>query len=385
MPNKIKPKRSYTANAVPTTSDLDANELAINWADGKAYTKNAAGNIVSVTLGGGGGTDAGLRALFVPPAPTGLTAVAGNASATLSWTAPTGVIAQAPITDYREQYSTDGGTTWTTFTAAASTATTATVTGLTNGQSVRFRVAGINTLGVGAYTAASAAVTPGIPSDNLFASVSLLLHMNGTGNTFVDSSGTPKSITAVGSVTQSATQSKFGGKAAYFDGDGDWLDIPLSSALQFGTGDFTIEWWMYLISRDENGTSVFNNYTFFGSGALALFCGHVAADATKYQIACDGSFPAIESSSNITYNRWDHFAIVRSGSTLTLYINGTSSGSASVAGVTLNGVGSTFSIGSAQDARTAYEMNGYIDEFRVTKAARYTANFTPQTAAFPDS
>jgi hypothetical protein len=55
MPNKIKPRRSYTANAVPTTSDLDANELAINWADGKAYTKNAAGNIVSVTLGGGGG------------------------------------------------------------------------------------------------------------------------------------------------------------------------------------------------------------------------------------------------------------------------------------------------------------------------------------------
>lgn len=54
MPNKIKPKRSYTASAVPTTSDLDTNELAINWTDGKAYTKNAAGSIVTVTLGGGG-------------------------------------------------------------------------------------------------------------------------------------------------------------------------------------------------------------------------------------------------------------------------------------------------------------------------------------------
>jgi hypothetical protein len=56
MPSKIKPKRSYTANAVPTTADLETNELAINWADGKAYTRNAAGNIVSVTLGGGGGS-----------------------------------------------------------------------------------------------------------------------------------------------------------------------------------------------------------------------------------------------------------------------------------------------------------------------------------------
>ena len=55
MPSKIKPKRSYTTGAVPTTSDLEANELAINWADGKAYTKTASGSILSVTLGGVGG------------------------------------------------------------------------------------------------------------------------------------------------------------------------------------------------------------------------------------------------------------------------------------------------------------------------------------------
>jgi hypothetical protein len=54
MPNRIKPRRSYTANSVPLTSDLDTHELAINWVDGKAFTKDASGNIVSVTLGGGG-------------------------------------------------------------------------------------------------------------------------------------------------------------------------------------------------------------------------------------------------------------------------------------------------------------------------------------------
>ena len=75
MPSKIKPKRSYTANAVPTTSDLDANELAINWVDGKAYTKNAAGNIVSVTLGGGGGS--GLTWSSVPASATA-TGVVGS-------------------------------------------------------------------------------------------------------------------------------------------------------------------------------------------------------------------------------------------------------------------------------------------------------------------
>lgn len=69
MPNRIKPKRSYTANSVPTTSDLDTNELAINWTDAKAFTKTAAGNIVSVTLGGGGG-GSGLTWSSVPASAT---------------------------------------------------------------------------------------------------------------------------------------------------------------------------------------------------------------------------------------------------------------------------------------------------------------------------
>jgi hypothetical protein len=102
--------------------------------------------------------------LFLPASPTGLTVTGGNAQASLSWTAPTGVIAQAPVTDYSEQFSTDGGTTWTTFTAAASTATSATVTGLTNGTAHVFRVAAINGVGVGAYTSASTAITLGTPN-----------------------------------------------------------------------------------------------------------------------------------------------------------------------------------------------------------------------------
>jgi len=56
MANRVKPKRSYTPNLVPLTSDLETHELAINWADNKAFTKNAAGQIVSITLGGGGGS-----------------------------------------------------------------------------------------------------------------------------------------------------------------------------------------------------------------------------------------------------------------------------------------------------------------------------------------
>jgi len=100
---------------------------------------------------------------LLPSAPTALTATVGNAQVSLTWTAPTGVIAQAPITDYVVQFSSNSGSSWTTFSDGTSTATSATVTGLTNGTAHVFRVAGINGIGTGAYSTASAAVTPSVP------------------------------------------------------------------------------------------------------------------------------------------------------------------------------------------------------------------------------
>lgn len=86
MANKIKPKRSYTASSVPLTTDLESHELAINWADGKAFTKNAAGNIVSVTLGGGSytlpaATTSSLGGVIVG---TGLSVSSGTVSAAVT-------------------------------------------------------------------------------------------------------------------------------------------------------------------------------------------------------------------------------------------------------------------------------------------------------------
>jgi hypothetical protein len=111
--------------------------------------------------GGGDGSDLVLRALFLPPAPTGVTGVAGNAQATVSWTAPT-VLSQTPITDYTVQYSSNSGSTWTTVSRSASAAASATVTGLTNGTAYAFRVAAVNGVGTGTYSSASSAVTIGL-------------------------------------------------------------------------------------------------------------------------------------------------------------------------------------------------------------------------------
>jgi hypothetical protein len=96
-------------------------------------------------------------------APTNVTATAGNAQAVVSWTAPASN-GGSPVTGYDVQYSSNGGSTWTSASSAfhTSTATTQTVTGLTNGTSYVFRVAAINAGGTGPYSAASASVMPGI-------------------------------------------------------------------------------------------------------------------------------------------------------------------------------------------------------------------------------
>ena len=131
-------------------------------------TNIIAGNGINVAISGTTATitsDDTRWNLFLPSAPTNLSVTAGNGQASLSWTAPTGVIAQAPITDYAVQLSSNSGSTWTTFADAVSSATSATVTGLTNGTAYVFRVAAANAVGTGTYTAASSSVTP---NANLF-------------------------------------------------------------------------------------------------------------------------------------------------------------------------------------------------------------------------
>lgn len=229
---------------------------------------------------------------------------------------------------------------------------------------------------------------PGQPvPDPNFASVSLLLHMDGSGATFIDSSGSPKTVTAVGNATQSETQSRFGGKAAYFDGDGDYLTVPYSSAFNLQSGDFTVEVWVRFASLKDFQDIIRINRG--GTNNLYHQLGIVADSAGGiYMLAgtsSDNWVSATPTSSGVvTAGTWHYIAVTRSGSNLTLYVDGSSVLTQSYSGSLVNFSGQSEIGANAGSDSVDRRFSGYIDEVRVTKGVARTVTSVP-TAAFPDA
>jgi uncharacterized protein (DUF427 family) len=178
-------------------------------------------------------------------------------------------------------------------------------------------------------------------------------------------------LETVGNAQISTAQSKFGGSSMYFDGTGDWLISRTNSALSVGSGNFTIEFWVYLTG---SGTNSFVDTRVANDAAGVL----IQTDTSRYLRLFTNGSGQITDTVALTQNQWVHVALVRSSTTTTLYKDGTSIGTYSdsnnynAGGIT---VGSNFGLTTP--------MTGYIDDLRITKGyARYTANFTPPTAPF---
>ena len=95
----------------------------------------------------------------IPDLPTLVEGIPGNASITLSWTAPVNNGGQV-ISDYKIEVSEDQGNNWNIFTHVPSTLTTILITGLTNGTAYIFRVSAINSVGAGSPSLDSATISP---------------------------------------------------------------------------------------------------------------------------------------------------------------------------------------------------------------------------------
>ena len=186
----------------------------------------------------------------------------------------------------------------------------------------------------------------------------------------------------VGNAQISTSVYKYGTGSMSFDGTDDRLTSAASPNFAFGTGDFTVEAWIYpnvltgergIIQTSDTAGGLKTSYT---TGII------INLDVSPYRLNCNVGGTNINSGSTyISATTWTHVAITRASGSVRMYINGTLVGGPTTVTASLGGqnmvIGGYYS--------TAYLWNGYIDDLRITKGyARYTANFTAPTSQFPD-
>jgi concanavalin A-like lectin/glucanase superfamily protein len=196
----------------------------------------------------------------------------------------------------------------------------------------------------------------------------LLLHCDGTngGTTFTDSSSLAQTISNTGGTT-STTQIKFGASSGSFS---TVAGLSLSPGTNFNfPGDFTVDFWVFTSTVSTD--TIFRRMIAFNIDS-----------ATTFQLYIDGSgfvvsrttTTVLQGATSVATGAWVHVAIVRSGTTLKLFVNGVQD--ASVTDSTSYAAAATARIASYDGAQG--RLIGFMDEIRVSVGvARWTANFAP--------
>jgi hypothetical protein len=220
-------------------------------------------------------------------------------------------------------------------------------------------------------TAVYSGTTYTVPTAPLTAITNTSLLLNFTNAGIYDATS-KNDLETVGNAQISTTQSKWGGSSISFDGTGDWLLIPDQPPQRIGTGNFTVEMWVY---RNSSGT-----YGLAGKGTGTT--GWLVSLNSSNQVVFTYGSSTITSSGTVSATTWTHIAVVREGTSTNqtkIYISGTNDGTGTVS-TDFNQTNSMY-IGADRTGGSA--ANAYVQDVRITNYARYTANFTAPTAAFP--
>ena len=170
--------------------------------------------------------------------------------------------------------------------------------------------------------------------------------------------------------------------SVFFDGTGDYLTLANSTDFNYGSSDFSIEAWVYLVSTagDSDNHGIASNYitsgnkrswSFMLSGATPSFI--ASSDGTL------GNLITVSSSVDVADDTWTHVAVSRTGTTLTIYVNGVQRAqNSSFHSSIYNNTDNPVEIGGYNNGTNTFD--GYISNLRVIKGrALYTSNFTPPT------
>lgn len=216
--------------------------------------------------------------------------------------------------------------------------------------------------------------------------------VGGQNQTFDDASASNHALTVVGDTTASTfSPHRHGGYSAHFTtagsssasgGTGQYIQSALTSELTLDTNDFTIDCWVYAISRLRSYPRILQigpQHNPWGASQLAILYKHDSDnDSISLAMQGIGGNSLLIASGPINDNQWYHVAVTRSGSTFTLYIDGVSAGTYTSSGSATGTGNKAIQIGSASSGDS--DFHGYIFDVRVINGTSiYAGNFTPPT------
>jgi hypothetical protein len=205
----------------------------------------------------------------------------------------------------------------------------------------------------------------------------LLLHMD-TQDVSGDYEGnTYKIPTFFGTAQLDTAQKKFGTASYLFDGDSDYLTIPSSADWNFGSGNWTVDFWIRFNNAGVT-QGIYNHSTDVNNKIEIIYS---AATGMNFVVNSGGETIAeYQWSWTPSIDTWYHIATVRNNTNIYCFVNGISLGDGTITAISttsLPNIAQVIALGVRRHSLANW-FGGYIDEFRISKGtARWTSNFTP--------
>ncbi|MFI0460794.1 MAG: LamG domain-containing protein [Ilumatobacteraceae bacterium] len=158
------------------------------------------------------------------------------------------------------------------------------------------------------------------------------------------------------------------GGSISFNGTNQYLSLPGSNDWAVGTGDFTVEWFQYQTDFSSSWPRIFS------VGSYPSTSIGVSIEGGTFYVWLASGYRLFASTGSIS-NRWVHFAVARSGTTLRIFKNGVqlASGTDST-----NVTNSSTALYIGSEATSGTYFGGLITNFHFVKGtALYTSAFTP--------
>jgi len=176
------------------------------------------------------------------------------------------------------------------------------------------------------------------------------------------------------------SQNRFGEASFLFEGTGHRLQLDKYKDWAFESDEFTVDFWVRFAST--SGTQVFLGHKYLGTDKRWQIAWEEEFNSLKFAYSTDGSdstgarFPWFPSA-----DTWYHVAIVRNGSDLKAFVDGSQIGDTHHMGeVSIYASMDSFFIGTRGTEEHFY---GWLDEIRISKGiARWTSNFAPQNREY---